>query len=420
MRQNLAGCLLILSLCAPLAAQNECGVRELDFATAWERVVRSAPSFAAADAEIGIRKGEAEQVSLVPNPILTVQGENLGITKPSDDTDPPQTTIVLTQLVELGGKRFARRDLACSVAGVAAWEAEIAREDKYLELKQAFIDGQMAQQRVHYRQERAELAQNAYAAVQAQVGAGAVSPLEEKRARLNLMNAKMELRDAVAEFEKGKKRISLLWGMCAPDFDCLYFPLDLPCSLPCLCEFEESFFEMPDFCIAKAQVKVACQNVKLQKANRVPDIAFSVGYRFFYDSSEGGVVVGAEVPLPFFNRNQGNVKSALCEKNQSEYLLEEVVRLGREEIALSYEQLITLQEEIQILKEGMLCEAEAHYQLTEQGYRQEKLCYLELVEARKMLLEVQERYLGLLGDYHLNLAKLTRLSGLCPVQDYMK
>jgi cobalt-zinc-cadmium efflux system outer membrane protein len=65
-----------------------------------------------------------------------------------------------------------------------------------------------------------------------------------------------------------------------------------------------------DLLIAKANTDIGVQNYNYQKALAVPDVTLS----FAYDQ-QGSYVnqfqsIGASIDLPFFNRNQGNIKSA--------------------------------------------------------------------------------------------------------------
>ena len=69
----------------------------LDFETAWLRVISCAPSVAAAELEVDARLANSVQARLLQNPVLEVEGENLGVSHRSRNTEPPQTTVSLSQ-----------------------------------------------------------------------------------------------------------------------------------------------------------------------------------------------------------------------------------------------------------------------------------------------------------------------------------
>jgi len=74
--------------------------------------------------------------------------------------------------------------------------------------------------------------------------------------------------------------------------------------------FEKAKASRADYLSEKIQFQSANHNLSLQKALAIPDV--SVG--FFYDKANSYAPnywgLGIEFPLPFFNRNQGNIKAA--------------------------------------------------------------------------------------------------------------
>src|SRR5215207_3902055 len=85
-----------------------------------------------------------------PNPTLDALVEDLGSSKliGADQTRPiqPQTTLQLSQLIELGGKRTARQRLATANRELADWDFETARINVITEVSRAFTDVLAAQQ----------------------------------------------------------------------------------------------------------------------------------------------------------------------------------------------------------------------------------------------------------------------------------
>lgn len=384
----------------------------IDIETAWQRVLRHAPSLAAVDAEISAMSGELEQVSRTPNPLLEVESENLGMGHPSDDVEPPQTTFSLAQLIELGGKRGARCKLAYSQKNEAYWEAQIERENTYFDLILMFIQVRAAEEKWRIASERLEVSENALEAIKRQIENGKLSPIQEKRARIEVMAQTLALREAFSEYEQAKMRLSSMWGSRYPDFDQVDFELYAFVPPPCEILALEGFYQTPDYFKAQQAVDSASKNLTLQKANGIPDVTLMAGYRLFHDTLSGGLVVGAVMPIPLSDRNQGGVKRACSLLSQARYALEEVTRNAHEKISTAYERLTTAYEETEMMYRTIICEAQESVKLTESGYCNGKFDYLELLEAHKLLFEMQEKYVDVLCDYHQNRAELARLSGM--------
>lgn len=384
----------------------------LDFETAWERILYYSPALAAAEAQVCALKGEADQVGLPINPLLEVETENLGVGKPSDEVEPPQTTISLTQTIELGFKASARKALALAMSGEAYWEACILREQTYYDLTAAFIRLRIAHEKWILSDERLGYAESRLTAIKKQIANGRGSPLDEKRARLDFLCRSRKLREVKADYEEARISLLALWGGCIPDFETVDYALDVCTPPPCFEALMEGFYQTCDFTRARQAVLIADKNLKLQKVNQIPDLTVMGGYRIFHHSHARGWVVGAAMPLPLFNRNQGNVRSAESNLLRARYELDEVQREGNERLLRAYERFSAAYEECALLERRMLREAKESLQLTERGYDNGKVDYLDLIDAHLLLLDIQEEYLDLLEEYHLKRAELARISGL--------
>ena len=383
----------------------------LDMESAWGRVLSHAPSLIAADMEIDVQEANKRQVSLRPNPVAVIEADNLGVSHPNNDAEPPQITYSLSQTLELGGKRMARRALASSAKVAAYWDATIERLNRRCAFTRAFIEASVAQERLVLAEERTELAKKILETVCVQVSCGKVSPLEEKRARIAINSAQMGEREALSQLLQAKKRLSGMWGDPCPDFDGVLFDLYAYEAPPCQSTLLDGLYEMPDFMRAKQQIFASSRNLKLQKANAIPDVTVMVGYRTFLDSSQHGWVVGAEMPLPFSNFNQGNIRRARVEMGQAEYMLEACVQDLKEKISVVYERVVAAYEESEIIKMGIWAETAEVCDLTQTGYQQGKLDYLTLLDSQNMLVEIEEKYIEVLSEYHINRAELNRLTG---------
>lgn len=65
-----------------------------------------------------------------------------------------------------------------------------------------------------------------------------------------------------------------------------------------------------DLQLAQTGISYAESNLKLQKANAVPDVELSLSYDLQGSYPEKYTGIGIKVPLPLFNRNQGEIKKA--------------------------------------------------------------------------------------------------------------
>ncbi len=79
-----------------------------------------------------------------------------------------------------------------------------------------------------------------------------------------------------------------------------------------------------DLKIARQNVTMSQQNLSLQRAIAVPDINIDFGYDRLGSYVKDYNSIGVDFPIPFFNRNQGNIKQAKAGLSSSEVQLHSV------------------------------------------------------------------------------------------------
>ena len=101
-----------------------------------------------------VRAAEARmlQASLLPNPELEAEVENVGGSGAFNGTDMAETTISLSQLIELGGKRSKRTRVASLERDLAGWDYEARRIEVLTEVAHRFVDVLSAQRSVDLAQ----------------------------------------------------------------------------------------------------------------------------------------------------------------------------------------------------------------------------------------------------------------------------
>ena len=112
--------------------------------------LRQSPELASFAWEIRARESAALQAGRPPNPVADLLFEDLGAGRAADEggTVGAQATLQLSQLIELGGKRAARRALAGLDRDLAEWDFETARIDVLTRVTAAFLDVLASQQTV--------------------------------------------------------------------------------------------------------------------------------------------------------------------------------------------------------------------------------------------------------------------------------
>ncbi|MFN8059542.1 MAG: TolC family protein [Vicinamibacterales bacterium] len=173
------------------------------------------PALAAFAWETRAREAHILQAGRPPNPAVSVLFEDFGARQFAggglNEPIQSQATIQLSQLIELGGKRAARQQLATLSRDLAAWDYEAARIEVLTEVSRAFTDVLAAQEAVAQIERTTQLVEQVQQSVALRVTAGVVSPIEETRANVAVGSVRVESagRD-IAAFEAGRARLALL------------------------------------------------------------------------------------------------------------------------------------------------------------------------------------------------------------------
>ena len=168
-----------------------------------------------------VRAGEARtlQAGLLPNPEFEVEVENFAGSGEFRGFDAAETTIALSQVIELGGKRLRRVRVAALERDVAAWDYEAKRVDVFTATTKAFVEVLSAQAKLALNEELVRLADQVLRTVAARVQAGQVTPIEETRARVALSTSRIALERAGRELQAARERLAAVWGSTRPLFE---------------------------------------------------------------------------------------------------------------------------------------------------------------------------------------------------------
>lgn len=376
------------------------------------------PDLAAFSWEVRAREARMLQAGLLPNPDLSVLAEDVGGSGDFRGVQQTQTTITLSQLIELGGKRSARRQATSLARDLAGWDYEVKRIEILTQVSQAFNETLAAQQRLILAEELVGLAEEVTRSVSERVKAGKVSPIEETKANIALSSVQIDRERARLALEAARKRLAATWGSATARFDRVEGDLDQVAPLPRLERLTERLAQNPVLARWAAEMAQRQALVRVERANAIPDITISGGYRRLNETDDNTVVIGVSIPLPLFNRNQGSIVEARhrLAKAEAERRAAEVRVTST--LSDAYKALATAHAEAVGLRVNVIPAAQSAFEGINEGYRMGKFGYLDVLDAQRTLFDARARYLQAVTDYHRAVAEVERLIGepLAPIQ----
>jgi len=399
---------LIGSLTTMLPAGMACAQTAPPFAQLL-RETRDTPRITALEADIARARGLAEQARARPNPSISVYAENFIGDLQRNARDQQQTTFQVDQPIELGGKRSAR--IAAGEAGVAA--AEVRGLDGRLvyatELARAYAGAEIAERRIALAQDQVAQAQDDLKVARALVGAG-------KEARLRQVQAETELNTLEAELENTRAlktgalaRLSALAGTSIPYTgisESLLERLDPKSVVGPVDPMHATTVR-----VAEAEREAAARAVTVQQRLAIPNVTAQLGVRQLRVASGPAVVAGVSIPLPFFDRNRGNISAARAELQGAEARAA-AARLEAEAGARAALALVEAADQRTTAAQRTVATAEEGYRLARIAYEAGKSPLIELIAARRNLGVARGVALDALGARLDARANLARLAGL--------
>ncbi|MGR3888435.1 TolC family protein [Pseudomonas sp. 1152_12] len=344
------------------------------------------PDLAAAQWEIDIAQAARQQAGLIPNPVASWDAED---TRRNTRT----TTIKLSQTLELGGKRGARIDVATRAQDAAALTLEQRRNGLRADVIDSYYAALRAQERLDLAQRSMALAQRGLVVANGRVTAGKSSPVEATRAQVQLSEIRLELNRARVGLSDAYRRLAASTGSTTPDFQAVATQGQSAPPLPASAQLLARLEQTTELRLADMQIIQSEASVGLEKALRIPDLDVSIGSQYDASVRERVNLVGVSMPIPLFNRNQGNVLAASRRADQARDLRNAVELRLRTETRQALDLWQTANTEVRTFNQQILPAAQSAVDSATRGFEMGKFNFLDVLDAQRTLIAARTQYL---------------------------
>ncbi|MGX0953948.1 cobalt-zinc-cadmium efflux system outer membrane protein [Pseudomonas viridiflava] len=374
-------CVLLFPLMTPVAI-----AQGLSLPQAIEAAFAENPDLAAARWEIGVAEGERQQAGLMPNPVASWEAEDTR-------SETRTTTVMLSQALELGGKRGARIEAASRGQDAARIELERRGNELRAEVVQAFYAAARAQAGLDLARQSRSLAERGLQVAEGRVQAGKTSPVEATRAQVQLAETDLLVRRAETLKINSHRELARATGSPTASFDRLDYTDLSPGQVPPSARLLTALNETAELRLAQAQIDQREAALGSERAKRVPDLTVSVGSQYSREDRERINVVGLSMPIPLFDRNQGNVLSAARRSDQARDLRNAVELKLRTQIQSALDQWATASREVESFNRVILPAAQRAVDTATRGFEMGKFGFLEVLDAQRTLISARSQYL---------------------------
>jgi cobalt-zinc-cadmium efflux system outer membrane protein len=371
-------------------------------ANALAQGAEQSPRVAEARAKAEAAEARARQAGAAPNPQLSLELEDFAGTGAFQGLRSTQTTLSVSQQIELGGKRSARVAVAASERDVALLSLRAAEADLARDIRIAYAELRAAQDRAMLARGNVGQARELARTAKLLVEVGRNPPLRLLRAEAVLAEAQAEEARTFGELLAARRLLADLIGSSDPALSADVADSEResgasPVATPAL-----------DEQLAIAQRNAAQARIRVARADAVPDVTASGGIRQFGGEGETAFVAGVTIPIPVRDRNRGNIEAAQSDALAGEAALTQA-RLNALRTQHDARMLLGAAEaRVDVLSGPSLAQAEEAARLAGIGYSAGKFSLLELLDAQAALTTAKSALIEARLDRARALAALIR------------
>lgn len=251
--------------------------------------------------------GLARQAGAFPNPSVSATHEPLS----GDGRSYSESYLNLSQRFELPGQRGARVDAGRQAARAASLLLRADSVGLAFDVKRAFVEARLASERLEVVERVTEVFRQAARAAEERYASGDLSAYHLRR--MQVERARYETLHGDVQLELGERERALAL-LVAPDdpagqLAAAPLPSDAPPGVDVAVLANPSPDGRPEVEAAAAEVEAAAARSRLARAERMPDVTATGGFKRQSDGLTG-VFLGLSLPVPLFDRGGGALQAA--------------------------------------------------------------------------------------------------------------
>jgi cobalt-zinc-cadmium efflux system outer membrane protein len=355
-----------------------------------------------------VHQSEAQEITANnrPNPIFFADWEYLpifsrqpGVTVGDYLQSSTEGDIGISYLFERGQKRQHRLQAAKDATEVA--RSTVGDNERTLSFQVAsmFINVQLAEATIDFAKEDLESFQKTVDIAQDQFEFGGISQNDSLKIKLQLLQFQQTLQQAQLSRIQALDdlRQAVGYESVAADYDVAgefeYRPF--PLSLESL--YVKAMENRPDLRAAIQGITAANSQHTLARANSKQDVTLSVNYS--HVNGINGSTFYVSVPIPIFDRNQGNIALTRYAITQAEEQKKAVEGQAMTDVRDAYEGLKSNERVVQFYRVGNLETSKKSRDISEYAYQRGATSLLDLLDAERSYRATQVGYLQSVAAY---------------------
>ena len=369
-------------------------------------------------ARTAIPQSQAQEITsgLRPNPTVFVDWDYLPTFAPGSQTtsylqSSTEADAGISYLIERGKKRQLRLEAAKDATAVTT--SQVADNERTLTFQVAtqFVNVQFAESTLDLAETNLKSYQNTLDIAEIRYRSGAISQDDYLKIKLQLLQFQNDSAQAQLAKLQALSDLRALLGFesVSADYDIAgafeYHPVNFTLEDLQM----KALQNRPDLRAAQQGIASAQSQYELQRAIGKQDLTVQANYT--HVNGINGTSFLASIPLPVFNRNQGEIartRFAITQSQESEKAAGERVM---NDVYDAYWNLRTNDQIVQLFRSSYLTEAQADRDIAEYSYQRGAASLIDFLDAERSYRTTQRTYRQALASYLLALEQLRQATG---------
>jgi cobalt-zinc-cadmium efflux system outer membrane protein len=274
----------------------------------------------------------------------------------------------------------------------------------------AFLEVLAAQERAALADTLLTVADQILESVTRRVQAGALSPVEENRARLSREVRRIRRDRERRSLQRDRARLAARWGG-TDTFGVAVGTFTTAPSLPPLSELDAEVDAAPDLVRRDAAHATRLLERDAARTARFPGLELSAGVKHSRGEDDTALRLAVAAPLPLFNGNRAAVAAADARVRAGEREREAETRRLRSALADAHARLASAIEEAHALEHAILPEARAAFEAVRDTHDRGRTPLTDVLDVEEALFELRGRHVEVLQECHQAAIDLERMLG---------
>lgn len=293
-----------------------------------------------------------------------------------------QVFIQLQQLIRTAGKRSKQVDLATTTTQISELQLQdVLRNLKYQLRTDYFTISQLYSVQSIYSLELQEM-NRMLTGMEAQLKAGNIAQKEYLRVQALVISLQQDITENNRNLSNAQAELKTLLQVTGNTFikpvDTLGFSTFTTPGLDELVASAKA--NNAGYLMQQKQVVYQQQNLQYQKALKSPDITLGPEYDAASNYTPNYVGLTLSLPLPIFNKNQGNIKAAEFGIKQQQTSLQQLETELNNNVVNAYTKLLLTQQQNNSAQTDFYSSYQRMFANMLQSYRQRQISLLEFID----------------------------------------